>query len=85
MPSGPPELHEFWSNYYTDQEDVRMQAGDLNACRYLKEQGFTRTNNWTWTHPTYTSYDEMTQLEYDAIYYLIHEWDYGGLERPIKE
>lgn len=78
MPSGPPELHKFWSEYYTDWEDDRLLgSGDLNACRYLREQGFTEEHS-QWRHPTYKSYEDMTQLEYEAIYYLVHEWDYGG-------
>lgn len=85
MPSGPPELHEFWSNYYTDWKDERMAgSGDLAAQRYLKEQGFTLTRGWEWIHPTYVSIEDLTELEYDAIKYLVWEWDFGGFrqEKP---
>lgn len=86
MPSGPPELHEFWSNYYTDWEDERMmKSGDFNASRYLKEQGFTLTRGWEWTHPTHKDYNDLSELEYSAIYYMVHEWDYGGFRLPTPE
>lgn len=80
MPSGPPELHEFWSSYYTDWPDERMQgSGDLAAERYLNEAGFTLTRGWQWTHPTYKSIEDLTELEYSAVSYLVMEWDYGGV------
>lgn len=80
MPSGPPELHEKWSNYYTDYEDERMLlCGDINACRYLKEQGFTLNRDWTWYHPKRPDLESLTEEEWSAIIYLIQEWDYGSL------
>jgi hypothetical protein len=79
MSSELPELHEFWSNYYTDWPDERMAgSADLAASRYLRENGFTLTRGWEWIHSTYKDYNDFTELEYSAICYLIHEWDYAG-------
>ena len=71
LPSGPPELHEFWSNY--NQE----QYADTNAQEYLRSQGYHLTDGWEWVRPSPTH--EPTELEYSAIDYLIMEWDWGGI------
>lgn len=70
MPSGPPELHEKWSNYYPEG------FGDQNAMRFLREAGFKLTDGWTWIAPG----REPTEEEWSAINYLVWEWDFGGLE-----
>jgi hypothetical protein len=63
MPSGPPELHEKWKD-------------DGNATEYLEKRGYTLTRQWEWIKP---KDHEPTDEEKEAIYYLIVEWDYGGL------
>lgn len=73
MPSGPPELHEFWSNY--DQHGY----ADTNAQMYLQSQGYKLVNGWDWERPSLTH--EPTELEISAINYLMWEWewDWGGI------
>lgn len=70
MPSGPPELHEKWSN-------ADNGSGDFNAINYLKRAGY-KLEGWFWVKPTETH--EMTEEEQSAIHYLIVEWDFGGLK-----
>lgn len=64
MPSGPPELHAKWKN-------------DGNAINFLESHGYKRTIAWSWIKPT-PEY-RPTEEEREAIYYLIVEWDWGGL------
>lgn len=64
MPSGPPELHEKWQS-------------DNVAGRYLEERGYTLVPGWEWKKP---EGHEPTEEEREAIFYLIAEWDYGGLQ-----
>lgn len=71
MPSGPPELHDKWCKYGPHE------GGDFNAQWYLKRCGWTLEKNWTWTKPR-TDY-EPSEDEFEAIKYLIMEWDFGGI------
>lgn len=77
MPSGPPELHEYWSN-----KDPNSPGADTNAERHLRKNGFVLTGGWEWIHPTYKHIDEISDEDYKAISYLIMEWDYGGFRLP---
>lgn len=70
MPSGPPELHEFWSNFDPDG------YADMNAANYLKKQGY-REDRFEWLRPSLEH--EPTELELSAINYLMWEWDWGGI------
>lgn len=81
MPSGCPIIHEKWSNYYTDYADERMLgSGDINAVRYLREQGFILTRQWEWTHPEKKTLKSLSEEEWCAMSYLVDEWDYGYLK-----
>lgn len=73
MPSGPPELHEYWSN-----KDLNSLGADVNATRYLEKNGYVLTKEWEWTHPTYKHVNDLPEEDWSAISYLIMEWDYGG-------
>lgn len=65
MPQGPPELHEKWKD-------------DGIARRYLEDRGYKLTRQFFWQQPSPDH--EPTQNEMEAMYYLIAEWDYGGIE-----
>lgn len=71
MPSGPPELHEYWSN-----KDENNYA-DVNAQVYLQKQGYTLVNGFEWNRPSLDH--EPTEEELSAISYLMWEWDWGGI------
>ena len=64
MPSTTPERQSRWES-------------DFYACEYLREMGFSLTSEWCWTHPS-KELDDLTDMEEDAIIYMIEEWDYGG-------
>lgn len=74
MPSGPPELHEFWCNHGP------TEYGDLNAMKYLKDRGYKLTKKWSWVLPS-KGY-EPRALDNSAINYLCWEWDFGGIDTP---
>lgn len=73
MPSGPPELHAYWSNVNTDG------TADNNAIRYLEGEGYKLTRGWEWILPSPTH--TPTPIESMALSYLVWEWDFGGLAK----
>lgn len=77
MPSGPPELHQYW-----EEKDLNSPGADYNAEKHLKEQGYTLTRGWEWIHPTYKHVNDLPEEDWSAISYLIVEWDYGGFRLP---
>lgn len=60
MPSGPPHLHQRFGD-------------DWTAWRYLRRRGFTMSR--AVVSPPCQSYDP-TKGEWDAVTYLIQEWDW---------
>ncbi len=68
MPQATPELQKEWE---TDQK----------AIAYLEERGYKLTREWAWQ----TTKDlTFTPKDNRAMWYLITEWDFGGLA-PKKE
>jgi len=70
MPSGPPELHEYWCSKSQD-------GGDFAAIKHLRSRGLTLTDRWEWRKPPEF---EFSEEDYRAINYLMWEWDFGGIE-----
>lgn len=65
----------------SDELRAEWPGGDYQATQYLAdERGFMLTRRWTWVPPTPMDYKDLSEREYSAILYLVHEWDYGGLE-----
>lgn len=71
MPSGPPELHAKWKD-------------DGNACRFLEAAGYKLRPEWLWDLPPGKTEDQVTAEEYEAMAYLVWEWDYGYIYREPK-
>jgi len=66
MPSAPEYLK------------AKFPGSDAQAMKFLESHGFCLTGDWTWKLP---SPDHIvTEDEWDAIEYLVLEWDFGGLE-----
>jgi hypothetical protein len=61
MPQTTPELR------------AKFPGFDAQACTYLKSQGYILTRQWEWVKPR----EEVTDDEWDALVYLVEEWDYG--------
>lgn len=71
MPSGPPELHAKWCAL--DPHG----CGDLAAQRFLQERGYRLLMpQWAWAPPADHT---PTEEEREAAFYLVAEWDFGGI------
>lgn len=66
MPQTTPERAARWPGY------------DAEAIGFLKSQGWVLGRDWCWSHPEHR---EPTERERDAMFYLIEEWDFGGIIR----
>lgn len=76
MPSGSPELHEYWCS-----RDLEQGRGDLAAMNHLRARGYRLSNDgkWEWISPVFPP--EPSEEALRAINYLCWEWDFGGLGR----
>lgn len=62
---------------------MRRRFGGLDSYgpeQYLKRRGWKLHDDWTWSKRGETI-DTMTRIEFEAMMFLIHEWDYGGLKK----
>lgn len=56
---------------------------DGPVIRALEEAGYKPTNDFCWRlRPGLTSIDEIPEDEADLLFFLIEEWDYGGVITP---
>jgi hypothetical protein len=69
MPQATEEQRKLWGG--------RNGVGEDKAENFLQSHGYILQRNWTWKKPTPTH--TVTQEEYEAICFLIDEWDYGGI------
>lgn len=73
MPQASDELREKMDQRFGDIDDS-------GPCEFLHSQGYKLGRDWCWTPPeSVLSYKDMTDDEYDCLLFLVHEWDYGGL------
>jgi hypothetical protein len=70
MPQASEEQRQEWG------EDGG--AGEGKAIAYLKAAGYTLLPNWFWRKPS--PEHKPTEKELGAIWFLIDEWDFGGIE-----
>lgn len=67
MPTSSAELHDKWKS-------------DHVAAAFLVAGGYKLDKGFTWTPPTgVASLEDMSDDDYEAMKYLILEWDWGGL------
>lgn len=52
-------------------------VGEDKAENYLRERGWTLTRGSEWIKPSPDH--EVTEDELGALYFLVEEWDYGGI------
>jgi hypothetical protein len=72
MPTAHEELRQEWKHYEAD-------GGDQYAIRFLQNRGYRlHRTRYTWSHPD--PEHVLTPQEASAMMYLVHEWDFGGLE-----
>jgi len=61
----------------TSEHGGRWPGWDGEAMEVLEKAGYKITREWSWIKPQ--NYIP-TERELDAINYLVHEWDFNGLE-----
>lgn len=72
MPSSTPELQKAWGGH--------NGLDSSKATEFLTNRGYSLQRNWMWVAPAHVrTLDDMAIEEYDAMLFLIQEWDYGGL------
>lgn len=75
MPQASNELRALMKVRFGDP------ISDAGPTKFLEEAGYMLTRDWTWLPKEgVKNYGDMTQEEYDALRFLVHEWDFGGLE-----
>ena len=74
MPSASDEL----------RKQMTERFGSINddgPMHYLQEAGYVLNRDWTWKPKDgVTCLRDMTRDEFDCLLFLIHEWDFAGLE-----
>lgn len=74
MPSASDEMRERMRVRFGDSID------DGGPTKYLIDAGYKLQKDWRWTPKTgVTSYEDMTEDEYECLLFLVREWDFGGL------
>lgn len=61
-----------------DEEWNPENPSEYTACKYIRSRGYVEARNGFWTKPS--SDHIVTREESDAIWYLVLEWDFGGLD-----
>ena len=64
-------------------DKIRAKYGsidDAGPTKLLHDAGYVLREDWHWDpKPGVTDYPDMTQDEYEAMLFLLQEWDFGGL------
>jgi hypothetical protein len=63
----------------SDEQRAEWGIDDAPVIAFLRTQGYELTRHWTWIAPTPNHVP--SEKEWSAIYFLIDEWDFGGLDR----
>lgn len=71
MPSAPAELQD------------KFPGMDSEAIEVLEKHGWSMSPGFIWSPPAPTY--KPSQREWDAIDYLIQEWDYGYAAQPVPK
>lgn len=82
MPQAHPALVLKLQGYFKVTEHSSLEASSI---KYLKEQGYIE-ERFQW-HPKegVVTVDDMTPQEADCMWYLVTEWDWGGLIKPADQ
>jgi hypothetical protein len=75
MPQASEELRKLWGG--------SDGVGEDKAEKFLKSHGYKLRRDWRWELPT--SNHSITDDEFDALCFLVDEWDYGGIYKEGKE
>lgn len=71
MPSTDQETHDLIVKWFGS-------IADYPVIQYLEAHGYVLDRQWFWTKPTPSH--QMSEYEIVCIWFLISEWDFGGLK-----
>lgn len=75
MPQASDEDRQQMKEWFGDA------IGEAGPIEFLTEAGYKLTRDWTWEpKPGVKNIGEMTRKEFECLKFLVHEWDFGGLE-----
>jgi hypothetical protein len=72
MPQATEELRRKWA---TDGENGGV--GEEKAIQFLQSHGYHLQRDWRWKLPD--PKHQITNAEYEAMCFLVDEWDFGGI------
>lgn len=79
MPQATEELRDRMGSLFGDA------ISDQGPMKYLEDAGFKLTRQWEWKpRPGAMAWGDLTQSERDCIWFLVTEWDFGGLAKPDR-
>lgn len=68
------------------RDKITARFGSLDdggPIRALQEAGYKPTDDFCWRlRPGLTSVEEIPEAEADLLFFLIEEWDFGGVIEP---
>ena len=80
MPQASEELRSRMEKRFGDA------VSDVGPTKFLQDAGYELTHDWLWEpKPGVTDLAGMTPGEFECLVFLIHEWDFGGLEEVDHE
>ena len=75
MPQASEELRQRMNQWFGDP------VSDKGPIKFLEDAGYELLHDFIWKpKPGVESLGQMTRTEFECLKFLIHEWDFGGLE-----
>lgn len=72
MPTASNEQRNLMEKWFGDA------ISEWGPMAFLESRGYTMTQQWEWKKPTPSH--TISNDEWECISFLIHEWDFGGVE-----
>lgn len=73
MPQASDDLRQRMVDRFGD-------IGDGPPAQFLIDAGYKLSRGYTWSKPGISAYGQMTRDEFECLMFLMHEWDWGGLD-----
>lgn len=72
MPTASDEERGLMQKWFGDA------VSEQGPMKFLESHGFELSKAWEWKLPT--KYHQISCYEFACIIFLVHEWDFGGIE-----
>ena len=76
MPQASDEDRAKWGGH--------QGVGEDKAMKHLEGRGYKLLRSWYWRPPPGVTLETMSLDDYEAMKFLVDEWDFGGLEPPAE-